>query len=281
MDTQVFLAILAAAAMHAGWNAILKIRLDRLLGITLVAGFAALVSLPLLPFVDVPAVAAWPWLAASVILHIGYNLFLTKAYDAGDLGQVYPIARGSAPLVTAIVGFLFVGEALSPPAVVGVCVLVAGVWFMSAYGGSGLPSLGGNAVVLALITSLFISAYSISDGLGARIGGTAHGYTLWLFVIDGVVMVLLAIAMRGQGGIIQAVRHWRSGLIAGCLSLGAYWIVIWAMTKVPIALAAALRESSVLFAAIISVTLLGEPLRLTRSLAAVLILAGILLLRLG
>lgn len=280
MTTGIFLAILAAALMHAGWNAIVKIGLDRLLAITLVAVSAGAVSLPLLAFVNAPLAASWPWMAASVALHIGYNLALARAYEAGDFGLVYPIARGTAPLLTALVGALYVGEILSPAETAGVLVLVAGVWLIAAQGR--IPaSIGPSAVLPALTTSLFISGYSLSDGLGARASGSASGYTLWLFVLDGIAMLAVVMAWRGRAAMASALPFWRGGLIGGALSLGAYWIVIWAMTKAPIALVAALRESSVLFAALISVAILREPLKLSRGLAALLIVAGVMLIRLA
>jgi drug/metabolite transporter (DMT)-like permease len=280
VSTGIFLAILAAALMHAGWNAIVKIGLDRLLAITLVAGSAAAVSLPLLAFVDTPVPASWPWMAASIAMHIGYNIALARAYEVGDLGLVYPIARGTAPLLTAIVGTLVLREYLTLAESAGILTLVGGVWLMATRGRVG-NYVGPNAVVPALITSLFISGYSLSDGLGARASGTASGYTLWLFVLDGLVMIAVVAGWRGRTAIVSALPYWRSGLIGGTLSLGAYWIVIWAMTKAPIALVAALRESSVLFAALISVAVLGEPLKLSRGLAAVLIAAGVMLIRLA
>lgn len=281
MEIHVFLAILAAAAMHAGWNAILKMRLDRMLGISLVAGSAGVIALPMLPFAPVPLAGAWPWLAGSVILHVGYNLFLTRAYDRGDMGQVYPIARGSAPLVTALLGFAVVGEVISTLEAAGLVTLVAGVLMMSLFGGTGIRPVDGGAVLPALVTALFIAGYSLTDGLGARASGSPHGYAIWLFALDGVVMILLALWLKGKSGLVQAARHWRSGMAGGLLSFGAYWIVIWAMTKAPIALVAALRESSVLFAAIISVVFLGERLRLPRGIAVAFIVAGVVCLRLA
>ena len=280
MTASIFFAILAAALMHAGWNAIVKIGLDRLLTITLVTTCSALVALPLLGALPAPLSAAWPWMAASVVLHVGYNLALARAYEIGDFGLVYPIARGTAPLLTAVTGALFIGEYLTPIELTGVLVLVAGVWLMAARGR--MPAaVGAGAVVPALVTSLFISGYSLSDGMGARASSSAIGYTLWLFVLDGIAMLAVMLGWRGRAALLSALPYWRSGFVGGVLSLGAYGIVIWAMTKAPIALVAALRESSVLFAALISVVLLGEPVRWSRGVAALLIAAGIMLIRLA
>ena len=280
MSTPVFLTILVAAAMHAGWNVIVKTGLDGLLGISLVAISAGVLSLPLLPFVSAPVPAAWPWLLASVALHIGYNIFLVRAYRFGDLGQVYPIARGTAPLITALAGMLVIGEHLGPVTLLGIAILCGGVWVLSLGSAPRSGSLRQSAVAMALLTSLFIAGYSLTDGMGARANGSAHSYAIWLFALDGIGMVGLLLLLRGPEGF-SIFRLWGRGLGGGAMSFGAYWIVIWAMTRAPIALVAALRESSVLFAALFSVLLLRERPRLSRGAAAVLIASGVALVRLG
>jgi drug/metabolite transporter (DMT)-like permease len=280
MDPFVFGIVLVAAAFHASWNALIKIRLDPFLAIVLIAALAGIVSLPLLFFVPVPPLAAWPWLIASVITHVGYYIGLAGAYRSGDMGQVYPIARGTAPLMTAAGGALLVGENFSLIGWAGIVGLTSGVFLLSMRGGSDLAHLNRRAVGFALFTAVTICCYSLVDGIGARTAGNAHGYALWLFVIDGAFITAIAVAWRGTGAIPAMAPYWKSGLIGGVLSLVAYWIVIWAMTVAPIALVAALRETSVLFGAAIAVIVLKEPLRLLRIAAAILIVAGIALIRL-
>ncbi|MEA2871639.1 MAG: hypothetical protein QOH67_1615 [Hyphomicrobiales bacterium] len=280
MDPFVFGIVLVAAAFHASWNALIKIRLDPFLAIVLIAALAGVVSLPLLFFVPVPPLAAWPWLIASVVMHVGYYIGLAGAYRSGDMGQVYPIARGTAPLMTAAGGALLVGENFSLIGWAGIIGLTSGVFLLSMRGGSGLAHLNRRAVGFALFTAVTICCYSLVDGIGARTAGNAHGYALWLFVIDGAFITAIAIAWRGTGSIPAMAPYWKSGLIGGVLSLVAYWIVIWAMTVAPIALVAALRETSVLFGTAIAVVFLKEPLRPLRIVAAMLIVAGIALIRL-
>ncbi|MEA2876148.1 MAG: hypothetical protein QOF14_1344 [Hyphomicrobiales bacterium] len=280
MDPFVFGIVLVAAAFHASWNALIKIRLDPFLAIVLIAALAGIVSLPLLFFVPVPPLAAWPWLIASVITHVGYYIGLAGAYRSGDMGQVYPIARGTAPLMTAAGGALLVGENFSLIGWAGIIGLTSGVFLLSMRGGSDLAHLNRRAVGFALFTAVTICCYSLVDGIGARTAGNAHGYALWLFVIDGAFITAIAIAWRGTSSIPAMARFWKSGLIGGVLSLVAYWIVIWAMTVAPIALVAALRETSVLFGTAIAVVFLKEPLRPLRIAAAMLIVLGIALIRL-
>jgi drug/metabolite transporter (DMT)-like permease len=280
MDPFVFGVVLVAAAFHASWNALIKIRLDPFLAIVLIAALAGVVSLPGLFLVPVPPLAAWPWLVASVITHTGYYVGLAGAYRSGDMGQVYPIARGTAPLMTAIGGAILLQENFSLIGWAGIVALTSGVFLLSMRGGGDLAHLNRRAVGFALFTAVTICCYSLVDGIGARTAGNAHSYALWLFVIDGAFITTIAVVSRGASALPAMAPYWKSGLIGGVLSLVAYWIVIWAMTVAPIAMVAALRETSVLFAAAIAVVFLKEPLRASRIVAAVMIVAGMAMIRL-
>ncbi|RMX04905.1 EamA family transporter [Corticibacter populi] len=281
MDMWVFLAVLAGAACHAGWNAIVKTGLDPFLSMTLVALAVTALALPMAPFVAVPDVQVWPWLLASMGLHTGYKLFLIQAYRTGDLAQVYPIARGTAPLLVAIVMALGFGESLGAMAQTGMGLLIAGIWLMSVRGGRQRSRPDRRAIGFALLTSVFIAGYTLVDGLGARRNADAHGYVVWLFVFDGLVMLAVLLLRRGPRALGALLPFWRSGLCGGAMSLGSYWVAIWAMTVAPIALVAALRETSVLFALGISAVMLREPPSRWRLLSALTIIAGIAAIRLG
>ncbi|MBZ9559644.1 MULTISPECIES: EamA family transporter [Modicisalibacter] len=281
MESWLFLAILLAALLHAGWNALVKVGLDRFLAVSLIAMGAGLVAAPGVWLAPPPAPAAWPWLALSMLLHIGYNVFLVQAYRSGDLGQVYPIARGAAPLLVAVVSALALGELPPPLTTLGIVVLVAGVGLMSLRGGRHAQRLERRAVGAALATATFIAGYTLSDAIGARASGSPGGYIAGLFVANGLVMAVLLLATRGTRALPALAGHWRLGLLGGAMSLGAYAIAIWAMTRAPIALVAALRETSVLFAALIGCWWLGEPLSRWRALAALVIVAGVMLAKLG
>ncbi len=281
MDPFVFAAVLFAAACHAGWNAAVKKGLDPLAGTVAISIGAALVSVPLLPLVGLPAVAAWPWVVASVLIHLVYFAALIESYRAGDMGQVYPIARGSAPLLTACLSALLVGEHIGPIAWAGILLLAGGVVLMSLRGGRELARFDRRAVAFALFTAITISAYSLTDGIGARLAGNAHAYSLALFLGIGPVMLAYALVRSGPA-VIPAMRAaWGTGLAGGALQLGSYAIAIWAMTVAPIAIVAALRETSVLFGALIAVVVLREPLRAARIAAAVVIVIGLALIRLA
>jgi drug/metabolite transporter (DMT)-like permease len=281
MDPFVFAAVLFAAACHAGWNAAIKRGLDPLPTTVLISIGAAVVSALCLPVVGLPATAAWPWCATSVAIHLVYFAALIESYRSGDMGQVYPIARGSAPLMTATATTLFLGERLGLAGWCGIILLVAGVILLSLRGGRDLARLDRRAVGFALLTAVTICGYSVVDGVGARLAGDPNAYSVALFIGTGPVMIAYALARRG-GAIFPAMtRHWGLGLAGGSLQVGAYGIAIWAMTVAPIAIVAALRETSVLFGAAIAVVFLKEPLRASRVVAALMIVAGLTSIRLS
>ncbi|MGB9045020.1 MAG: EamA family transporter [Pseudolabrys sp.] len=280
MENVVFLAVLFAAACHAGWNALIKVGLDPLSTTTLISIGSGVVALIIAPFVGAPARAALPWLVASIAVHLVYFASLIESYRTGDLGQVYPIARGSAPLMTATATTLFVGEKLSVIGWTGILALVVGVLLLSARGGRELAEIDRRAIVFALFTALTICAYSVIDGIGARLSGNPNGYSLWLFVGIAVVMVPYALYRDGADVLPAMQRFWRRGFAGGAMQLLSYGIAIWAMTVAPIAIVATLRETSVLFGAAIAVVVLKEPLRPVRIIAACLIVTGLVLIRL-
>jgi len=279
METFVFIAVLFAAACHAGWNALIKVGLDPLSTTTLISVGSGIVALAFSPFVGVPAWAAWPWLAASIVIHLVYFASLIESYRTGDLGQVYPIARGSAPLMTAAVTSIFVGEKLSALGWAGIAALVGGVLLLSARGARHLAEIDRRAIGFALFTALIICAYSVVDGIGARLSANPNGYSVWLFVGIAVVMVPYALYRDGRDVIPAMQRFWLRGFAGGALQVLSYGIAIWAMTVAPIAIVATLRETSVLFGAVIAVVVLKEPLRAVRIVAACLIVCGLVLIR--
>jgi drug/metabolite transporter (DMT)-like permease len=277
MDPFVFAAVLFAAACHAGWNATIKGGLDPLATTVLISIGAAIVAAVFLPVVGLPAAAAWPWCGASVLIHLAYFAALIESYRAGDMGQIYPIARGSAPLMTALVTTAFIGERLGVLGWSGIVLLVAGVIWLSLRGGRDLARFDKKAVGFALFTAVTICAYSVVDGVGARHAGSANAYSVALFVGIGPIMAIYALIRRRPEVIAAMGRHWGLGLAGGTLQLGAYGIAIWAMTVAPIAIVAALRETSVLFGALIAIVFLKEPLRASRVAAALIIVAGLTL----
>jgi drug/metabolite transporter (DMT)-like permease len=280
MDSFVFAAVLFGAACHAGWNTAIKGGIDTVSTTSLIAVGAGVVALVLLPFVGLPLAPAWPWVIASVVIHLLYFIGLSESYRVGDLGQVYPIARGAAPLMTAALSAPLIGEPLGLPAWIGIAAVAGGVLLLSARGGRDLARFDRHATALALLTATTICAYSLVDGVGARLAGSAHSYTASLFIGNAVALAGYGVARRGRQALPALAAHWRIGLAGGALQLVSYGIAIWAMTVAPIAIVAALRETSVLFGTVFAVIFLREPLRPMRVFAALTIVCGLMLIRL-
>jgi drug/metabolite transporter (DMT)-like permease len=281
MDSFVFIAVLAAAACHAGWNTLLKFRLEPVAATALVAAASGVMAVPAVLVTGLPAPASWPYLLGSVALHVAYYLTLAEAYRGGDLGQIYPIARGTAPLMTAGLASVWMHEALGVFGWAGVTALAAGILLLTFKGGRALK-IDARSVGFALLTSVTITVYTLVDGLGARQSGAPFAYTAWLFLLSGGAMAghgILCGGARSFGPSLLA--NWPLALGGAGLSTAAYAIAIWAMTVAPIALVAALRETGVLFAALFSTLILREPIMPARIVAALLVLAGAVLLRLA
>lgn len=278
MTGTVFAMVLGAALLHAVWNTLVKVNADRLVMMAMMMSGQAIIAVSVLPFVAFPTPAAWPYIWASTALHSGYYLFLIMAYRYGDLSHVYPIARGSSPLIVAFVTVVFVGEILSRQATWSVALIALGIMSLTlTRGASGLREP--RAILFALGTGVFIASYTIVDGLGARLAYSAHSYTFWLNAIDSIPLVLVAAYLRRGEIRPQVQKTWKIGMFAGVVSLIAYWIVIWAMTQAPMAMVSAVRETSMIFAVLFGVFFLKERLNLARLASTAVTLAGAVMLK--
>ncbi len=266
--------------MHAGWNALIKIRLEPLLAVTLINATAGVVCLPILFWSGWPGPESYPWLAGSAILHTGYNFLLASAYRIADMSLVYPVARGTAPLLTALFSIVILKEPVGALGALGIAVLGFGIFAMSIRSPSETAKMDRKALLMAGATAIMICGYTIADGTGARISGNTAGYVAAMFMFDGLFITLIALRLRGREGIKAMIGFAGPGIAGGTMACLAYAIAIWAMTVAPIPLVAAVRETSVLFAAVIAVVVLKEPLRLNRLLGAGLIVAGLVMIRL-
>lgn len=281
-------AVLVGALLHAAWNALVKSSGDKPLDTALVHGLGALVALPFALIVGLPSAAAWPYIAASLAIHIGYYIALAGAYQHGELGLTYPIMRGFAPLLVALGSAAVIGEVPSAAAWLGIVGITAGVALVGlAHPGEALHH--GKALGFAFANAVIIAVYTFVDGLGVRTeadsGGEVLSYVLWLFVLDGLPYPLLVWWRRGREGrraaTAYARRRWPVAALGGSASIGSYAIALWAMTRAPVASVAALRETSVLFAVVLSTVLLKERFGRQRAAGALLIVAGVVALRLA
>jgi drug/metabolite transporter (DMT)-like permease len=275
-------AVLGAALLHATWNALIKSGRDPLLDTALLtlAGSLLATVIAIAAAVPPPAATAWPYLAASTVVHIGYYATLAAAYRAGDLSHGYPIMRGTAPLLTALGTWLLLGESLSAGATLGVLLICGGVLSLGMAGGGARRGATRSATLWALLNALIIALYTLADGAGVRVSGDAFGYVVWLFVVHGLPFSLGVLAVKRAAFLRHAARHWRRGFAGALLSGLSYGIALWAMTRAPVAIVAALRETSVIFAALIGAWLLKEGHRKERLGGAAAVLAGLIALKL-
>jgi drug/metabolite transporter (DMT)-like permease len=299
LDPLVFALVLAAAVLHASWNALVKAGGDRLAVLAMVNLAPAAITIPLLCFVLPPmSWEAAPWLALSTVCHLVYYVGLLGAYRHGDLSQVYPIARGSAPALVALGAWLLAGETLSALSLCALALLSSGLMALAWRRRRAVPAVAGRgavleeggsrpsepdrrAVLFALLTGVSIAGYSVSDGMGVRASGSSFTYIAWLFSVDCLPLVLFLFWRRGAAALPAMRLNWRKGLAGGLIAAIAYGTVIWAMNRSAMAQVVALRETSVLFATLIGTWLLHEPFGRRRLAAAVVIVAGAILLQLG
>jgi len=293
LPLSVTLVVLAAAVTHATWNAIAHGIRDQLLGFGLIGAGGILVAIPLVIASPFPLSACWPYLVASIIIHVFYNLLLMRSYRHGQFGQVYPLARGTSPLVVTVLAAAFAAERPSVAQVAGVLVVSCGLALLvlagrtgrraAAGGGSGSAGRGGGigraALIAAVGTGLTIAAYTTVDGLGVRLSGSSVAYIGWLMLLESLCVPAWALARRRHELLSGTSRRvLGSGLLAGGLSVLAYGLVLWAQTRGDLAPIAALRETSVIFGAVIGTVVFREPFGRWRIAATLLVVIGVLLL---
>jgi phosphonate utilization associated putative membrane protein len=283
----IVVAVLFGALLHAAWNALIKSGADKPLDTALVHSMGIFIAVPLVMITGLPPLAAWPYMATSLLIHIAYYMALAGAYKHGDLSLTYPVMRGCAPLLVAIGSATFIGEAISMTAWVGIALLCAGVVTLG-LSRSALrendESRRNKALGFALANAAVIALYTVVDGIGVRVAGNALAYVATLFLFDGIPYMLLVLWRRpGQrrAALAYMAGRWKLALIGSAASLGSYGIALWAMTRAPVAIVAALRETSVLFAALIGTLFLREGFGWQRAAGTLIIVAGVVVLRLG
>jgi drug/metabolite transporter (DMT)-like permease len=266
--------VLSTAILHAGWNAVLRHGRDGLWTFTLIALGGAALSIACLPFLPLPSARSLPFMAASFILRTAYSVLLIFGYRWGELGAVYPIARGSAPLLVTAGAALFAGEHLSAPVLAAIAVISLGIIALSQH--SFATATPPRALLVALATGIVIASYSVIDGLGARLAGNSFAYAFWLEAVDLLPWPFVLLARRGTlRGLRAASGDGGRAILGGMVSIIAYALVLWAMTQGALGVVSALRETSVVFAALIGWFFLGERLSWRRLAACGVIAAGI------
>jgi drug/metabolite transporter (DMT)-like permease len=279
MSVDVMLIVLFAAFLHASWNAMVKSSPDKFLDVVFVTAGAALLCVVALPFVAAPLAPSWPYIGASAAIHVLYFLLVGAAYRSGDMSHAYPLMRGTPPLLVALASGPLIGERLTAGEWSGILLICAGILgLLFTHANRGLAN---RTTRLALANAAIIASYTLVDGTGVRVSGHPVAYTMWIFALTAPPLVIWAALRRGP----DLLRHGRArahlGLAGGACTLAAYTLVLWAMTRAPVAMVAALRETAILFGALLSAFALKERHGYGRPLAAVVILLGIVTLKLA
>jgi len=274
MDVLVALAVLAASLLHASWHALIKSSGDRvasLAGMNLVAGVAACAALP---FVSVPGLAVFVVIAGSVVLHAGYKIALASLYGKADLGQAYPIARGLVPIMATLLGTVVLRELPGPVLLSGIALISLGI--MALFVEKSAKPLAPSVLVPALLVGTTVAAYSVVDAYGVRLHGDWLGFTAWLVVLDCAAFVGYAWILRGS----RLAAAWKADRLrtigSGFLGLASFAVFMWALARAPVGAVAALRETSVIFAALLGALVLGEAATWRRYAAAATVMLGVI-----
>ena len=280
MSTAVMLLVLFAALLHASWNALVKSSPDKFLDIVLVTSGAAALSATVLPFLALPWSASWPYVAASVVIHVAYFLLIGASYRSGDMSHAYPLMRGAAPLLVAVASGPLIGERLSPGewgGIVLICGGILGLLLVDRRTGG----LAGRTTRFALINAVVIATYTLVDGAGVRLSGNSVAYTMWMFLLTAPAILIWPLLRRRDDITRHFYRRWHFGLLGGACTLGAYILVLWAMTQAPVAMVAALRETAIVFGTAISAVILKEQFGWSRPVTAAIIFLGVITIKLA
>ncbi len=277
MSFSVFAIVLFAAALHASWNAVVKSGDDKVLTTIMVATSAAVAAATVLPFLAAPARPCWPYIASSVLIHVVYFALVASAYRVGDMGKIYPLMRGTAPFLVALASISVFGERLSVSAWIGVGLICVGIITMVREG----KSSDMRGVHLALLNAVVIASYTVIDGAGTRLSGAPSAYAAWVFILTGIPLGAWALFTKREAFVGVVRRQWRTGVFGGIATVLSYALVLGAMMTAPVAMVAALRETSILFGTAIAGIVLREHLGPARLIGAGLIGLGAVALRLA
>ncbi|MBI0003274.1 EamA family transporter [Bartonella sp. M0177] len=275
--------VLLAALMHALWSVVLKLTGDAKTNITVFMAGSSILALAGIPFQSLPSLASLPFLLISVFVQVVYMMLVGIVYQRGDVSQSYPVMRGVAPLFVALFSGPILGEKLSVKAWCGVILICFGVLTLALEAVRRSSRIDASIIPLSLLTAAFIAFYTLLDGIGVRLSGAPVSYILRIFFLIGLVKVVFELFndKTRQPFLSHFKRYWFIGLVGGFLSLGSYGLALWTMTKLPVALVAALRESAIVFAVILSYFVLREHVSLSRFIASIIIVIGVIVIRLA
>lgn len=280
MALDVLLAVLLGALLHAAWNTMIRGAGNRTLDTVLVVAGAGAIMILLLPFLPLPAAASWPYVITSGAIHVAYFLLVAGAYRHGELSLVYPLMRGTAPALSALAAALLLAEIPAPAGWAGITLICGGVLLLAGDAWH-KAKFHGHAALFAFGTAGIVVVYTLVDGIGVRLSGNAAAYTGWVFLLTALPLTMIFLARDRRATLAYAQQHWRRGLFGGACTLASYALALWAMTQAPIALVAALRETSVVFGTLLAATLLNEHISRIRWVAIVVVTGGAVAIKLA
>ena len=279
MDAAIVAMLLAAALLHSSWHALIQSSGDRLVALAGMNAVSVAFSLAALPFVAVPEAGMWWVFALSIVLHNAYKLALAALYGRGGLGSAYPLGRGFTPLFAMLIAFVALHEVPTASQLCAVLLTCGGLACLALEqwkrGGTG--ALLGSAALVGLA----VAGYTVLDAYGARVNGDWLSFVVWLMVLDGTTFVLLLSATKGRALWSGIAADRRRTLVSGVLGVAAFMVLLWALGRGPVGGVSALRETSVLFTALIGSLFLGERWSALRLAGAALVCGGIALFALG
>lgn len=283
MSSFMVLVVLCAALMHASWSILVKLGGNARTTTTAFMAGSAFIAMLGLPFISFPSLASLPFMFISVFVQIIYMYFIGIIYQKGDISQSYPIMRGMPPLLIALCSGFIIGEILSLKAWIGIALISIGILALAFEALRKSGQIHATVLPLTLLNAALIACYTMLDAVGIRLSQSPIGYILWIFFLIGLPRFIFAIAMPTTRSIFMTyIKHrWWLVLIGGMLSLGAYGLALWAMTSLPVAIVSALRETSIVFAIILSFIILKEKISCARMIAALLIVCGVIAVRLA
>ena len=278
MDFYVFLVVLSAALMHAAWNSIIQSSSNSFLESFNFAIWKVPLTLILIIFLPIPHSDSWPYIATSIVVHFIYTYSFVYTYTRNELSQVYPIFRGFPPLIILLLSYFILKENISITGWIAVIVTSLGIISISFMG----SKINFKSSISITIVAFSIVAYSMIDGMGARLSMQSFSYIAWVFFIHWSIYSIFVIYQQGYETCINHVKiHYLKGIFAGGISLLGYSLILWAMTKAPIPYVAALRETSIIFVGIIGYLFLSEKMTIYKVLSLLTIVIGATLLRLA
>ena len=279
MEQNIFLLVIFAAILHAIWNGMVKSYKDKVISVSAIVFGHVPIAIIVMLFLPLPTLESVPYIILSAIIHQGYQYNLISAYKIGDLTKVYPIARGTGPIVATLISIIFFGVLITKFQTLSIILICFGIIILGLFSKNSIQN--NKALIYSLFTGFFIGLYSLADGYGARVSQSPLNFLGWSFILNAMIFPFV-LKYMGYSNIIKRVMKEAKLVfwLGGTISYIVYGIVVWSFTQAPIPLVGALRESSIVFSILIGFFFLKERITFIKILSILAIFAGVVLLKL-